>query len=1563
VSFCPGSYPRQRLAAASEPYDDTRSDTYTAMYARLDLEIWSPMMSASGIRRLALLLAVGATGLACGPFVPESHLFAQEPCPRASGVDAEAGWAAYGTGDLDLARARFEAALRRCSDDHYARTGLGYVLLRAGDVAAAARLWSAVVAAEPDNIDALTGLGLTAWRTNDLDAMRQTFARVLSIVPDHRTALEYLGRVTLGPPPDRPPLILPDTLVYPARTNGERFEIRAPDGWAPFYIKGINLGAALPGKHPSEFPDSLTYARWLTKMADANANVVRVYTIHPPAFYQALRDWNERNPQRAIWLVHGVWTELPPDHDFSGRAYEGAFFAEMHDVVDLVHGRADIEPTPGKAGGHYTADVSRWTLAYIIGREWEPFSAIAFDSIRGGRGGFEGRYLTVRGGNAMDAWMARATEEIVAYETETYRAQRPVAYTNWPTLDPLAHPTEATVDEEMAIRRALGEAPRVREREYDNDGLALDAALVEATEELRAGYFASFHAYPYYPDFMIMGEAYQASASSMGRSNYFGYLQELRRHHAGMPVVISEYGVPASLGIGHLQPQGWHHGGLTEAEADEANRRLTLEIAEAGMAGGILFAWIDEWFKRNWVAIEFELPPDRNRLWYNRLDAEQHYGLLALEARPPVAGATLAERRSVWSGIPPLYDTAGLVVRAAHDAAYLWLLIEAPGSAPEDTIFVGFDVVDSQRGGLRWPGAVGDRLPVGVEFVLQATREDVRVVAEPSSNPFRLAEIEVARSGLAVERIEVANPPSGLFHARVEQRFNLPYYTEPNETGRYDSLRVVVNRRRFARDSTEYLAVGYDRGILPRGPAPDGLWGRGEDGALEVRVPWLLLNVTDPSSRTVLQGPGAGNTRDADLGTDGRWHLRPGIAAWPDSIFGELGTRVVDGIGIVASLRSGGRVLSVPSPGAPVARFTWPVWEEPEWVERERPGYRGMAELFARLDPYRFVVPAREALGGAPLAQAMQSDPANEAWLRGDTETALRLYLERLESDPNDGVALHRVALMRAWVGGYDEAHRLFERLLAVEPDNFDAMVDRARVWAWSGQTNRALTAVDAVLTASPGYVPALEARALFEAWAGRYEESLAAYDQLLAILPGNEAARRQQALVRSWASRRDATREMYDSLLVANPADLDARMGLARALAWSDDLEGALEEYDRVLVAAPRHIEALQGRGRTLAWANRLVEAEEVSRGAVALDESNVASLVLLAQILRWQDRNAAALEVLRRAESLAPTDGDVREQLRQVHLALGPVASPVLVWEDDSDGNRMWTTQLAAGVYPTPRLGVRAETYHRWVETGPLRRSAWGATVTASYQLEPGWTVTAGAGGSDSDVPGSDGDLGYRLGLVSPPRHPFVTGLTFESMQLDATAALTEIGVRTTGGVVSARWTPDPRWRVDVAVGRTRFEGTQDNYRTNGFLSVSRRVSRLFTLGASARAFAFEEDLTDGYFDPEFYGIGEVTTRLTRQSGSWSFLLEVAPGLEKVTSSGDPSATLRGSARAAYRLAPGRELLVDGSPKLRERSFRLSLLRARPRGGLGVLSRCFRSHSMKPWGRSFLALLEGCS
>ncbi len=219
-------------------------------------------------------------------------------------------------------------------------------------------------------------------------------------------------------------------------------------------------------------------------------------------------------------------------------------------MVDLLHGQATIPVRPGHAGGRYDADVSEWTLGYILGREWEPYAVKEFDA-RHPAAAFRGRYLATRGAApATDRWMAEQCDYLVGYEVDRYNTIRPIAYTNWPTLDPLTHRTESNGPEESAWRLRVGRPTPRDPIEYENDAIGLDAMLIRATPKNPAGWFASYHAYPYYPDFMLYDAGYGRASSSEGRSNYFGYLRELKHHHAGMPLLLSEYGVPSSRGAG-----------------------------------------------------------------------------------------------------------------------------------------------------------------------------------------------------------------------------------------------------------------------------------------------------------------------------------------------------------------------------------------------------------------------------------------------------------------------------------------------------------------------------------------------------------------------------------------------------------------------------------------------------------------------------------------------------------------------------------------------------------------------------------------------------------------------------------------------------------------------------------------------------------------------------------------------------------------------------------------------------------------------------------------------------
>src|SRR3989475_9440866 len=560
-------------------------------------------------------------------------LQAARPCSGAAAA-AESGWTALRGGSVALAARQFARADSLCPGFHGAQVGSGFTLLRVGDPREAAQRFKQAVQSDSSDADAWYGLGLAWARLGGRARAVAAWRRVLGIAPPYANAedqLLALGEVSaLGLPPVQHAL----EPQIPARTAGDDFQVRTAVGWEPLYVKGINLGAALPGKFPSEFPsDETTFASWLRLMAEANANAVRLYTILPPAFYKALKRWNDAHPDQALWLIHGVWAEAPPDDDYDDAAWKGEFHDEMHRVVDLLHGRAAIPPRAGHAFGRYTVDVSDHVLGYIIGREWEPFTIHHYNERPAGTGSgsrtrYAGRFLAEDRGTPADVWMAEQCDYLLQYEWSTYHAQRPIAYTNWPTLDPLHHPTEPTLEEEKQLRRRYGFPPNPRLKEYDNDRESLDAMLVRTTPQNLAGYFASYHAYPYYPDFIGLDSAYGAARSAVGPSHYFGYLRALKRHHAGRPLLIAEFGVPSSRGTSHLQPEGMHHGAHDEQAMAALDARLAREIREAGAAGEILFSWLDEWFKHTWVTIDLELPPERTRLWHNVMNAEQNYGLL-----------------------------------------------------------------------------------------------------------------------------------------------------------------------------------------------------------------------------------------------------------------------------------------------------------------------------------------------------------------------------------------------------------------------------------------------------------------------------------------------------------------------------------------------------------------------------------------------------------------------------------------------------------------------------------------------------------------------------------------------------------------------------------------------------------------------------------------------------------------------------------------------------------------------------------------------------------------------
>ncbi|MDU0313909.1 hypothetical protein RKE38_09445 [Phycicoccus sp. M110.8] len=615
-----------------------------------------------------------------------------------------------------------------------------------------------------------------------------------------------------------------------AAAQGDRLLLHTGHGDVDFW-SGVNLGSTTPGHSPGELAISREeYRRWFAQMGQMGVHTLRVYTIHPPAMYEELKAYDEAHRDAPIYLVQGVY--LPDEsylrsHDLFAAGPTAAMDAELRDASAAVHGDLTRAPRTGRAGGTWTADVSPWVAAWIVGVEWDGYATRASDARNAAKPLHRGRYFA----NTTDAtpterWLAARMDELATREAAR-GVSAPIAFVNWPTTDPLRHPAEPLRSE---------------------DAVGVDADHVLPTKAWPGGTFASFHAYPYYPDFLRHQPAYAKADDP-----YLAYLLDLKRHFAPhMPLLVTEFGVPSSLGSAHDGTNGRDQGDHSEQEALAMDASMLRSFKDAGLAGGLLFSWVDEWFKFTWNTIGRQAVVDgeRRAVWHDPLTNEQHFGLVAQD--PSRVG------RSV-----PWESRSGVQrVTVDHDASWAYLTIDLD-KAPTAPVRLGFDVVP---GGLALPG--GSTRAGGAY--------DYAVTVDPAARTATMV-VDGAIDPVLLDGLPAASVPRpaadgwSLERLTVNRPFVLPL------TGQH-SPAEFLEVGRLRRGSWDPAAADFD----------DRSTWQLQGARVTLRLPWSMLGLGDPSSRTAVvprdRRPVAVPVQDigvvVDAGPGGRADLRLRWDTW-----------------------------------------------------------------------------------------------------------------------------------------------------------------------------------------------------------------------------------------------------------------------------------------------------------------------------------------------------------------------------------------------------------------------------------------------------------------------------------------------------------------------------------------------------------------------------------------------------------------------------------------------------------------------------------------------------------
>ncbi len=644
------------------------------------------------------------------------------------------------------------------------------------------------------------------------------------------------------------------------KTDEDTIYMERDGEYEPFGIRGVDMGVGIPGEWATDFAiDKATYLRWFGYIQELGANTVRVYTILHDDFYNAFYQYNiarEAAGEEPLWLIHGVWVDDYSINSHKDMYDEGLLPEIIQDcktIIDILHGNKFLLGRDGDGSGYYSHDVSQWVLGYIIGVEWEN-SLVAYTNQNNPHlTSYQGKYMsTTEDAKPFEAALAQIGDKAIEYETVRYKEQRLVAFSNWPTTDPFTYSLVTT--------------------RYRYKSAVIDVEHIQPTEAFQSGYFASYHVYPYYPDYLeterkgelyaeaeleeVMGENAAATLEhrielldapsihdylteadyydSQGRLNtYYAYLKALNKFH-NIPVVISEYGVTTGRGRAQVD-ENTHRsqGHVTEQEQGQYLIECYEDIMDAGSAGSCLFSWQDEWFKRTWNTL-YAIDLDKTPYWSDYQTNEQYFGLLTFDPGEEESVCYVDGDPSEWTQEDVVLETGGGSLSMKYDEKFIYFY--AQGFDPQaETIYIPIDTTPKtgttycENYGLtferpvdfvlRIDGEENSRVVVQERYeVLKSTYWSSYYVGDPYLNPpdatgstFVNINMPMILNGL------IPSPTGGASGGEIFETGNLRYGNANPDADDFDSL-------------ADYMFTA------------DGV---------EIRIPWQLLNFSNPSEMMI----------------------------------------------------------------------------------------------------------------------------------------------------------------------------------------------------------------------------------------------------------------------------------------------------------------------------------------------------------------------------------------------------------------------------------------------------------------------------------------------------------------------------------------------------------------------------------------------------------------------------------------------------------------------------------------------------------------------------------------
>lgn len=560
-----------------------------------------------------------------------------------------------------------------------------------------------------------------------------------------------------------------------------------------FSIKAINLGSSFPNHSTKDYSISYdTYLEWFKLIQEMNINTIRVFNIESPAFYKALKNYNENN--KPIYLLQGI--DIDSYYKNSKKDYfevKKYLIKNAKKTVDVIHGKSIITYNGSTAYGEYLSDVSDYTIGYIVGIDWNDSTIMYTDKMNRDKTNYNGKYLSTNDATPFERILAEVGDKLIEYESKKYGEQRLISFGNEPITDPFTY-DEAITD-------------------FFNKFASFDVSNIECSSKFLSGLFASFRAYSDYPDF------YKYSTNET-EDTYYKYLKSLYDYY-NIPLVITEFGYSTSRASSVSD--------ITYNELEQGHKIVNdIEtMKKVGINNFVLYEWHDEWDKSIWNTL-YSTTTTESQYWHDVETSAQSYGVYTFDSLINGKKMLIDGNVDDWNSDDLILNETDYSLYSKYDLEYLYIMVK--GNKLDD-IYIPIDVTN-KSGSSIYQNMTFDR---DVDFIIHIKENNSKILVQDYYNSLR------AIYGKLV------------YHKDQFEKNNIP---SKNSSNFEDILLITsfqkLNKDAFNYEIINE-ATTYNTGKLVYGTSIGNSINDYyiKDNVLEIRIPWYLLNFYNPAKMEI----------------------------------------------------------------------------------------------------------------------------------------------------------------------------------------------------------------------------------------------------------------------------------------------------------------------------------------------------------------------------------------------------------------------------------------------------------------------------------------------------------------------------------------------------------------------------------------------------------------------------------------------------------------------------------------------------------------------------------------